>query len=147
MNPLYIAAAVVFALIASFGAGYHFGGLGCQLGDAKATVKQDAQNAQQESSDVQQINQEAQHFAQASLDPIPAPLVRVQYREAPACVPRAPAAGSGAHAAAVVPAPSAVDSVPGPDLGRPLVLVGHICDAQVAGLQDYVNHVCRVKAP
>jgi hypothetical protein len=147
VNPLYIAAAVVFALIASFGAGYHFGGLGCQLVSAKATITQDTKVQKQESADATRINQEAAAFEQAPLDPIAAPVVRVQYREASACVPRAPATGSGAHAAAPVSAPGPADPVSGPDIGRPLVLVGHTCDAQVAGLQDYIAHVCRVKTP
>ena len=147
MNPFYVAAGIVFALIASFGAGYHFGGLGSQVRDAKAIISQDAKVQKQESADAMRINQEAAAFERAPLDPIAAPVVRVQYREAPACVPRAPATGSGPHVPALLPAPSVVDSVSGPDIGRPLVLVGHTCDAQVAGLQDYIAHVCRVLPP
>jgi hypothetical protein len=139
-------AALVVALIL-FGGGFYVGRLEPQLSAAKATIKRDDQNVKQETTDAARINLEAKQFEQAPLDPIVAPLVRVQYREAAACVPRAPAARPGADAAAAVPAPSVVDSVSGPDIGRPLVLVGHVCDAQVAGLQDYITHVCRVKAP
>jgi len=30
----------------------------------------------------------------------------------------------------------------GPDIGRPLVTIGHTADAQIAGLQDYITRVC-----
>ncbi len=147
MNALLIAGAAVLALIVSFGGGVYVGRLQPQLAAAKATIKRNAINTAQESTDATRINSEAKQFAQAPLDPIAAPVVRVQYREASACVPRAATAGSGAHAAPDLPAPSIVDSVSGPDIGRPLVSVGHIADAQVAGLQDYITHVCRVPPP
>jgi hypothetical protein len=140
-----IAALVVAMLL--FGGGFYVGRLQPQLSAAKATIKRDDQNVKQESTDAARINLEAKQFEQAPLDPIVAPVVRVQYREAAACVPRAAPTGPVPHGTAAVPAPSVVDSVSGPDIGRPLVLVGHVCDAQVTGLQDYINHVCRVKAP
>jgi hypothetical protein len=139
--------AILVLAIGLFAGGFYVGRMKPALAAAQATVKRDAQNFKQETTDATRINAEAKQFAQAPLDPIVAPVVRVQYREAAACVPRAATAGSGAHDTAAVPAPGVVDSVSGPDIGRPLVLVGHVADAQVAGLQDYINHVCRVKAP
>jgi hypothetical protein len=138
---------IAVAVLVLFFGGFYVGRLQPQLVAAKATIQRDGQNVKQESRDVQRINAEAKAFQNADLDPIAAPVVRVQYREASACVPRAAAAGSVADAATAVPAPGPVDSVSGPDIGRPLVLVGHTADAQVAGLQDYIAHVCRVKAP
>jgi hypothetical protein len=138
---------IVVAVLALFFGGFYVGRLQPQLAAAKATIKRDAQNVKQESTDATRINAEAKAFKDASLDPIPAPVVRVQYRAAAACVSRATAAGPGADAAPAVSTGGPVDSVPGPDIGRPLVLVGHTADSQIAQLQDYINHVCRVKAP
>ena len=99
----------------------------------------------QQATDTATINAEAKTYAAAQIDPIAAPVVSVCHYT-PAAVPRATVAGSLPHGAPNLPAPSPPAAVPGPDIGRPLVSIGHTADAQVAGLQDYIEHVCRVAA-
>lgn len=143
-----VIAAVLVVLIA-FGAGVYVGRLAPQLADAKAIIKNDAQNQKQESSDVQRINQEAVAFHDASLDPIPAPVVRVQYLAPTACVPGAPAARPSAPSAPL-PGGHPPDPLPPPgpvDIGEPLVRIGHDADAQVDQLLDYIDTVCLKKRP
>lgn len=141
------AGAIVLLAVLLFAGGFYVGRMKPALAAAQATVRRDAQNERQETTDAERINAEARRVEAAPLDPIAAPVVRVQYGAPTACVPRATPAGPVAHGAAGVPAPGPVDPLPGPDIGRPLVLVGHEADAQVAALQDYINHVCRVPAP
>jgi len=141
---------VILALvlaIALFAGGFYVGRLQPQLAAAKATIKRNAENTEQEQTDATRINLEAKQLAAAALDPIAAPVVRVLYGPPAACVPRTPASRPLPDAAPAVPAPGPANSLPGPDIGRPLVSVGHEADAQVAGLQDYITYVCRVPAP
>jgi hypothetical protein len=60
-----------------------------------------------------------------------------------------PVAAPQARAARHVPDASRPDRSPdpvsGPDVGPNLVQVGHVADAQIAGLQDYITRVCRVQ--
>lgn len=147
MNPLYAGAAGALVLMGVFGLGYHFGSEACRLDDAKATVSEMARNQKQESTDVQRINAEATQLGQAVLDPLPAPVVRVCLYTPAITVPGAPTPGPESHAA---PASRGADPLParaGPDIGEPLVRVGHDSDAQVIALQDYITHVCRVPSP
>jgi hypothetical protein len=139
--------AVLLIALGLFGGGFYVGRMKPALAAARATIQRDAENQKQESIDAARINQEAHQMGQAPLDPIAAPVVRLQYVAAPASVPGAAAARPIAHGSPDIPAGHPVDPLPGPDVGRPLVLVGHEADAQVAALQDYITHVCRVKAP
>ena len=133
------------ALVLAFLGGLYVGHLAPELKDAKAEVKQISQNQTQEATDATRINVEAKTYAAHELDPIAAPVVRVLYAAGPA-VPRAAAAGPQL-APACLSAASTPAAVPGPDIGRPLVQIGHDADAQVEALWDYIDHVCRVKAP
>lgn len=146
MNVFYGAAAAAFLLIASFGAGWHFGGQSGKLADTAHVAQQEAGVIKQTASDTAQINDEAKHYADAQLVPVSAPAVSLCHYT-PAAVPRAAAAGPLPHAAAELPAANPPNPVPGPDIGRPLVSIGRDANAQVAALQDYINHVCRVPAP
>jgi hypothetical protein len=135
---------IAIAALVLFFAGFYVGRLAPKLADAKAEVKQLTQNQHQESTDVTRINAEAKSWADHQLDPVAAPVVRL-------CIPP-PAAVSRAAATRLIapPAPlravNAPDLVPGPDIGRPLVQLGHDADAQIDALWDYIDHVCRVKA-
>jgi hypothetical protein len=141
------AGAILLVLLLTFAGGFYVGRVGLEKDDARATVRRDAQNVRQEALDATRINQEAKRLADSELDPIAAPVVRLQYLAPTACVLRAPTPGPLPHGTPVLPAASPVGPVPGPDVGRPLVQIGHACDAQVAGLEDYIEHVCRVPAP
>lgn len=143
MNATAIAWLV--SLVAAFAVGYHFGGLGPKLKDASAAAKVERQEVTTLQSDAARINQEAKTFENAqdpALDPIPAPSVRLcHYTRAPS-VDASPSAGPGA------PAPVPLRAAdPGPDIGPGLRAIGRQADAQVAGLIDYIYHVCPVKAP
>lgn len=140
MNVFYAAAVAVFLLIGSFGAGWHFGGQGVRLSNTTAEVKKDR-------TDAPIIAREGQDYAAATdpLAPLAAPIVRLCY-SAPV-----PAPGS--------PRPRPAESVPVPDTGRgdpglptyrkwdtrPLMQIARDADAQVAGLQDYIEKVCLAK--
>jgi hypothetical protein len=147
VNIIYGAAGALVLLVLSFGVGWHFGGESGQLAESKAVAKQEAQVITQSATDTSTINTEAKTYAAAQIDPVAAPVVSLCYYTPAAALLGAPATGSGPHAAAQLPAPGPQPALPGPDVGRPLVQVGHDADAQVAGLQDYIEHVCRVKAP
>lgn len=150
MNPFYGAAIALFLLILSFGAGWHFGGQSGRLADSTAVVKQEAHVITQEVTDTAIINAEAKTYAAAQIDPIAAPVVSVCHYTPTAAVPRTATAGPLPHGTADLSAPGARGalSAPGPvDIGEPLVRVGHNADAQVAALEDYIEHVCRVPAP
>jgi hypothetical protein len=147
VNIIYGAAGALVLLVLSFGAGWHFGGESGKLAESKAVAKQEAQVITQTATDTSTINTEAKAYAAAQIDPVAAPVVSLCHYTPAAAVLGAAAAGSGPHVAPHVPAPGPPAALPGPDIGRPLVQVGHDADAQVAGLQDYIEHVCRVKAP
>lgn len=132
---------------------YHQGGQGTRLAVADVRVKQDTAAAKTLAKDQTTVAQEAKTYEAAVADPgpVPAPVVRLcYYRTAPAAVPRATAAGSGPDASpdlrAAAAAPLA-SPVAGADIGKPLIAIPHACDAQVAGLQDYIRHVCAVNGP
>lgn len=147
MNIFYAAAAALFFLILSFGAGWHFGGQSGKLSDVRHVATQEAGVIKQTATDTATINAEARSYAAAQIDPIAAPAVSLCHYTPAATVPRAAAAGPLPHAATDLPAPSTRAALPGPDIGRPLVSIGHDADAQVIALQDYIAHVCRVPAP
>jgi hypothetical protein len=147
VNPFIGAAAATFLLILSFGAGWHFGGESGKLADTRAVATQEAGVIKQSASDAAIINAEAQTYAAAQIDAIAAPAVSVCHYTPTAAVLRATPAGPQPHGAPDLPAPGPPAAVPGPDIGRPLVSIGHNADAQVAALQDYIQHVCRVPAP
>jgi hypothetical protein len=134
VSPFVYAALGLFLLIGSFGAGWHFGGQSGKLADTRAVATQEAGVIKQAATDTTTINAEAKVYAAAQVDPIAAPVVRVCLYTPAQPVSRTAAAGSIAHAAAELPAPGPQPAVPGPDIGGPLV-------------QDYIEHVCRVKAP
>jgi hypothetical protein len=139
-------AGILLGLALAFGAGYHFGGLAPKLAAAKTELKQEAASQAKDAKDEAIIAREAKTYEAATdpLLPIAAPVVRVCYYTP---VSSAKPPGSGTDAAAPVRAANPPDPVPGPDIGRPLVQIGHNADAQIAGLQDYIEHVCQASAP
>lgn len=136
---------ILVGLVAAFLFGYHFGGLAPKLAAARAEVHQESLNDAKRTTDQTTVAGEARTYEAAELAPVSAPVVRV-------CLYTPVSPVSGAYAArprtdAPVPSRSA-DPVPlqaGPDIGPPLVRVGHVTDAQVAGLQHYIEHVCQAK--
>lgn len=148
MNYVYGAAGGIVLLVLVFFGGYHFGALAPKLAAAKTELKEEAAAEVKDTKDQATVAQEAKTYEAATdpaLDPVAAPRVSMCYY-APA-LPSANPAGSGAHASAPIPEPATQPAVPGPDIGRPIVQIGHDADAQVAGLQDYISHVCQAKAP
>jgi hypothetical protein len=140
---------ILLGLALAFGAGYHFGGLAPKLAQAKAQIKQETAAQTKDTKDQATVAQEARTYEAATdpLLPVAAPAVRVCHYTPVASVPSADPAGSGTDAAAPVRAANPPDPLPGPDIGRPLVQIGHNADAQIAGLQDYIEHVCQARAP
>jgi hypothetical protein len=150
MNYVYGAIGGILLLVADFFAGYHFGGLAPKLATANTVIKQEAAEQAKDTKDQATVAQEAKTYEAATdpaLDPIAAPRVSMCYYAPSPTLPSTNTSGSGAHASAPVPAAAAPDPVPGPDIGRPIVQVGHDANAQVAGLQDYIERVCQAKAP
>jgi hypothetical protein len=121
----------------------HRGAAKCVAADAAAVQQQQTHKAVKSATDAQTINQEAKTYAQALLDPIAAPVVRVRYL--PARTVPSPRPAGPLPASACLPGPSPPDPVPGPDIGRPLVQLGHDADSQVSALWDYIDRVCRVR--
>lgn len=147
MNYLYAALGAIAYSIALFMVGHHYGALAPELAQAKTEVKQEAAQDTKRAKDETTVAQEAKTYEAATdpaLAPVTAPVVRLcKYTIVSSPNP----AGSGADAKLPVRAPDPQPSVPGPDIGRPLVQIGHNADAQVAGLQDYIARVCQAKAP
>jgi hypothetical protein len=144
----WIAGAVLLVLYSAFW--YHLGGEGTRLKVANTEVRQATAEQRKETKDEATVAEEAKRFETATdpaLTPVAAPLVRLCHFTPVATVSSANAAGSGTDASAPVRAAPAEDSVPGPDIGGPIVQVGHNADAQVAGLQHYIEHVCQARAP
>lgn len=145
MNYLYAALGAIVLLAADFFAGYHFGTLAPKLAAAKTELKQEAAQEVKATKDQAIIAEEAKTYEAATdpLKPIAAPHLSVCYYAPLARVPSALPAGSGVNAGSAVRAPDTPNPVPGPDIGRPLVQIGHNADAQLAGLRDYIEHVCQ----
>jgi hypothetical protein len=144
----WIGAAVLLVLYSGFW--YHLGGLGTRERVAVAQVKQEKAQDTKRTIDEATVAKEAKTYEAATdpeLSPVSAPSVRLCHYTPVASVPGANAPGSGAHASAPVPAPAPAAALPGPDIGRPVLQVGHDADAQIAGLQDYIEHVCQAHAP
>ena len=120
----------------------HRGAQACLKADAAAVQKQETHNEIKAATDAQTINQEAKdyHATLAAPDPIDAPHVSLCHYTASA-LPSASAPGPRPHESA----PSGSADTPHPDVGPPLVKVGIDSDAQVRGLQDYINKVCLVR--
>ncbi len=126
---------------------WHMGGESTRLKVATAQVHTEVQAQTKERHDQVTVAQEAKTYETAAIEPVAAPVARVcYYRTAPA-VPSAHPAGSGADAPVEQRSPDPLPAVPGPDIGPPLVRSGHLTDAKVAGLQDYIEHVCQAHAP
>lgn len=140
---------ILASLAIAFGSGWHFGRQGLELKAANAEVKQNEAQAAKRTTDQSTIAREATTYEAATdpLAPLPAPVVRLCYSPAAPAVPSTQPAGSGAHASPAVPAAAPADPVSGPDIGRPVLQVGVDANAQVAGLQDYIERVCQAKAP
>lgn len=139
--------ALLIALALAFGMGWHFGRQGLELKDTKQLASSESATIQKTSRDQVTVAGEAKTYEDAidPLAPIPGPIVRLCIA-APA-VPSAHPAGPGAHAAAAVRAadpqlPAVVDWD-----SKPVVRQGRVANAQVAGLQDYITHVCQAHAP
>lgn len=149
MNYLYAALGAIAYSVAVFFGGYHFGTLAPKLAAAKTEIKQEAAEQKKDTADRTTVEKEAKTYEAATdpLQPIAAPTVRVCYYAPLPTVPSTHAAGSGVNAGPPVRAANPPDPVPGPDIGRPLVQIGHNADAQLAGLRDYIEHVCQARAP
>jgi hypothetical protein len=144
MTKLEIAlAGIVVALLLFVGWSFwerHEGAVSCEDKDKSAVASQEAHNATVLVNQNQAIASEKQAYEDALLQPIAAPVVRLC--SAPSPVPQAPPAARGTHGNASVPIPSPEAVVSGPDVGLPLVRIGHDADNQIAGLQDYIKRVC-----
>lgn len=136
---------ILVGLAIAFLVGYHFGGLTPQLKAAKAEIKQEAAQDQKRTTDQNTVAGEAKTFEKAQLDPLPAPVVRVCLYTPLATVSSAHTAGPRIDAPVPNRSPAPVPVEAGPDIGPSLVRVGHVTDAQVAGLQHYIEHVCQAK--
>lgn len=147
MNALWAVIAAIALLAGTFWAGTHFGGEGQALKCAAAEVHTEVQAQTKERHDTVTIAQEAKTYETATdpLTPIDAPVARVCYYSTAPAVPSTHPAGPRIDAALPQRGPDPVSAVPGPDIGSPLVRVGHVNDAKVAGLQDYITHVCQVQ--
>lgn len=141
------AGGILAAVLLVFFAGYHVGGMAPKLAAAKIEVKQEVAADAKRTVDQTTVAQEAKTYEAAEIAPIAAPVVRMCYYSTAASVPSPNPAGSGAHAPLVSASANPVPGVPGPDIGSALLRTGHTVDAQVAGLQDYIDHVCLAKAP
>lgn len=150
MNALYAALGALLLAAGTFATGYHFGGLSGRLAAAQTVVKQEVATQRRTTTDQATVAEEAKTYEAAidPLAPLPAPVVRLCYNStARAAVPSAHPAGSGAAPGPPIPAAAAAPTLPGPDIGRPVLQVGRRADAQVAGLIDYIQRVCRVPVP
>lgn len=147
MNYLYAILGAILLLAGDAALFYHLGGNGVKLTDEKAVIKQETKDDAKRVVDQSTVAQEAKTYETATdpaLDPIAAPDVRVCHYTA-TIVPSANPAGSRVDASPSVRAPDPSNAVPSIDIGRPLVQISHNADAQIAGLQDYIEHVCQVQ--
>jgi len=138
------------ALVAYSAFWYHMGGQGTRLKVASAEVKQEKAEGIKRTADQQIVAQEGKTYAAAKaddLDPVRLPDVRVCYYAPLTRVPSTHTAGSGSDAPAAVRQGPAQDPDPGANITPSIVHVGNIANAQVAGLQDYINRVCQGRAP
>jgi hypothetical protein len=122
----------------------HAGAAQCVQAVHVATAHEEGVQQAQAADDSKTIAIEAEAYAKAHQpdpDAIPAPIVRVCHYS-PLAVPSARPAGLSPDAPRDDGAASAV---PGPNVGPDLVQVGHVADAQIAGLQDYIVRVCRAR--
>lgn len=148
---------VALAAVASLAAGglalynHHervIGATQCVNAVKESNSKQDAHNAAVQASDAATVHQEGQDYAKARSAPVTDP-VRV-YLVAPRVPdvqePAAPAApGPGADAAPDNGGADHGGPVPPQSFGPELQAIGKDADAQIRGLQDYINRVCRAK--
>lgn len=140
-------AGILGAVLIVFFAGYHVGGMAPKLADAKAEVKQEVAADTKRTADQTTVAQEAQTYEDAQLAPIAAPVVRMCEYAPAARLPSPNPTGPGTHAPAATHGADPVPPVPGPDIGPGLLRSSTVAEAQVAGLQDYINRVCQAKAP
>ena len=141
MSYVYGAAGAIVLLVLTFLAGMHFGKLQPELAQAKTEIRSEAAADAKAINDQAIVAQEAKTYEAATdpaLSPVRAPHVSVCYY-APL---QGHAAGSGVDAGPPVRAANPPDPVPGPDIGQPLVQIGHNADAQLEGLRDYIARVC-----
>jgi hypothetical protein len=127
---------------------YHQGGLACQVKTSNAVAKEEATQLHQDQADAKAIASEGTTYAQVlDTNPVDPPHVSLCYYStgASAPVPRpAPAVPGPAHAAELpAPAQHVADPTPGPDIGPDLEQLARQADAQVKGLEDYIEKVCR----
>lgn len=122
--------------------GWHFGRQGLEVKQQKAEIAQERAQDKKRSTDRGTIAQEGKTYENAGLDPLPSPVVRLCYSPAAAPVPGSRAPGLAPHAAASSRSADPVPDTPGPNIGPTLVRTGHVADAQVIGLQDYITRVC-----
>lgn len=127
-------------LIGTFFFGYHQGRLALEVKDEKAVITQERHNEETQKIEDSTIAIEAKTYEDAILQPVAAPVVRLCTNSRALPAPR-PAA-TEAHGEAPGRASDQPDLIQGPDIGRPLVAIGHDADAQIAGLQDYITRVC-----
>ena len=143
----WIGGAVAIALYSWFW--FHMGGESTRLKVATQEVHQEVIQQTKDNHDRATVAQEAQVYEKATdpLQPIAAPVVRMCITPTAARLPSPHPAGPRTDA----PTPSRSADPPVPTIvewnTEPLVRAGHDSDAQVAGLQDYITHVCQAQAP
>lgn len=145
MNPATIKLTLIAAFyVLSSWFWYHQGGLAPKLAEAKAEIKVDQQQDAKRVTDTKTVAQEAKAYDDAkAADPDPAELpdVRVCYYKAAPNVPSRGPARPGPDAPPALRQGPTQD--PGPDIAPAIVHTGNVANAQVAGLQDYINRVCQ----
>lgn len=133
------------AVILLFGIGVyleHRGAASCIAADKVQVAVQAAHKASVEAVDAVIVTQEKQTYDQAVDRPLVRPISLSLCNATPAVVPAAAAPGRQPDAA---PASAAIDREPvvsSATLGPGLQRTGQQADAQIAGLQDYINRVC-----
>lgn len=124
---------------------HHERGIGavkCEATIQKADEAQEVHNAATQARDSTVVQQEAKDYASAVAAPVIRPVRVFISPPTIAIMPTAPVTGPGSDAA---PAHGSADNsgpVPPQSFGPELQAIGHDADAQIAGLQDYINKVC-----
>lgn len=133
------------AVILLFGLGVyleHRGASACISADKVQVAAQAAHKASVEAVDAVIVTQEKQIYDQAVDRPLVRPISISLCGPTPATLPAAPAPGRKPDAATTSAEVHREPVVPSATLGPGLQRTGQQADAQIAGLQDYINRVC-----
>lgn len=145
VSPLLIEILLAALLIFGFALFERYeGGKSCRTADVRASVQQQAHNAQLQAQGTTTIFQEVHDYHEAIAAPITRP-VALRVCPHPDSVLPAPATGQDRHAEPPVSEPSHHDPMPAEPYGPELQEVGRDADAQIAELQDYIRKVCLVR--